>query len=507
MDYKDIVHTLIKEWRLFTFFVCVIILYIYYTSTFDFFSKKGIKYMKPTIFVGNLGPRLKAAISIHEFQVQIYEYFKGDLCGGIFEGRKPVLYLFDPDIIKDVAIQHFDHFIDRNTINRHEQYFSRSLLNLQGSEWKGVRSTLSPAFSSAKLKNMLPLIAHCSQQMITFLKQYNGKDIEMKDALGHFTLEVIGACAFGIECEALTNENSHFVKVAEKFTYMSKLKRVGIFIILMFMPKLFRVLNISFLHRETIEELVRMLKATKAERRASGCKRNDFLQILVDAADKEMSNPDHTSKIYFDDETIDAQSLLFLLGGYETTSTLLSFAVHQMAINPDLQIKLRSHITEIGIESDVSYEQLSELTYLEAFLYEILRMYPPLSRIDRICTKKYNLPKTSVQVAVGETVIIPIYALHMDPNYYPKPSEFRPERFLGDEKSNRPSHLFLGFGTGPRNCIGQRFAMISAKMAMVTLLKNFEFSICDQTQDPIMFDKRSVLLKAEKGVWVHIEKL
>lgn len=82
-------------------------------------------------------------------------------------------------------------------------------------------------------------------------------------------------------------------------------------------------------------------------------------------------------------------------------------------------------------------------------------MYPPLARIERKCTKHYILPGTDININVGDVIGIPVYGIHMDPDIYPDPKEFRPERFMGDEKKNRPSQLYLAFGAGPRYCIGE----------------------------------------------------
>ncbi|KAG6443771.1 hypothetical protein O3G_MSEX003035 [Manduca sexta] len=498
-----------EEWRFFILISTVIALYFYYTSTFDHFEKKGIPFMKPVILFGNLGPRFKAKKSFHQYQLDIYQYFKGHPYGGIFEGRKPVLYILDPDLLKAIVVRDFEHFTDRMILNSKEPVYARRfLLNLKGSEWKGVRSTLTPAFSSARLRNMLPLIEQCSKQMVDFLRQYDSQEVEMKETMGHFTLEVIGACAFGIECDALNSERSHFLRVAEKFDYMPKYKRMFLLSILLFMPKLLPYLNLSFLNTESTDELVRMLKAAKAERKAAGSKSKDFLQILVDFAKKETPEMENgKTKIELDDDTIDAQCLLFLIAGYETSSSLLSFALHALATKPDIQDKLRHHINEVTEGKEITYELLSQLPYLEGFLLETLRIHPPVARIDRVCTKPYTLPGTSITLNVGDSVAIPLYGYHMDPNIYPDPHEFMPERFMNNNKSERPSHLFLAFGAGPRNCIGLRFAMLSAKAAMIALMKNFRFSVCPKTVDPIKLNTRSILIKAETGLWVRIESL
>ncbi|XP_026316950.1 cytochrome P450 9e2-like isoform X2 [Hyposmocoma kahamanoa] len=418
---KKILSFVAEDWKLLLFLTILFALYFYYTSTFDFFEKKGVPYLKPTIFLGTLWPRLTGKKSFHDFQLDIYKHFQGQPYGGTFEGRRPSLYVFNPDLIKAVTIRDFDHFVDRNSLNLKEpRYLRRSLLVLKGTEWKAVRSTLTPTFNSLRLKKMLPLMEHSAQKMVEFLKQYDKKDVEMKDTMGHLTLEVIGACAFGIKCDALDDENAHFVKVAEKFNYMTKSKKFLIFFVLIFMPKMFQYLNISLIHRETCEELMGMLKAAKAERRQSGVRRNDFLQLLLDAYEEDKKSGNMKC---LDDDTIDAQALLFLLAGYETSATLLSFAIYTLATHPELQDNLRANIQEETEGKELSYDLLMQLPMLEGFL------------------------------------------------------------------------------------LGLRFAMLSAKTAMVALVKNFKFSTCEKTEKPVKFCTSGMLLKAENGLWVRVEAL
>ncbi|CAK1551081.1 unnamed protein product [Leptosia nina] len=464
--------------------------------------------MKPTILIGNLGPRIFGVKSFHDMQIDVYNYFKGSPYGGFFEGRRPTLYIMDPDIIKSVMIRDFDHFTDRNTLGTREpKYLSRSILNLKGSEWKAVRSIMTPVFSSSRLKNLIPLIQTCADQLVEFLKQYDSKEVDMKQIMGHFTLETISATAFGIRSDALTAEKSQFVKEAEKFNYMPIYKRYFIFFILTFMPGLFRYLNVSFLNMETMSKLNDMLQANKEQRKKTSVKHNDFLQLMLDAAEKEKEHSDSKQPLHLDDGTVDAQIIIFLLAGFETSSSLLSFAIHVLATRPDIQEKLRKHVTEVTEGKEITYDLIAQLDYLEAFLLETLRIYPPVARVDRVVTKPYLLPGSSIKLDVGQSVSIPIYGIHMDPDIYPEPHEFRPERFFKEEKSDRPSHLYLPFGAGPRACIGLRFAMITTKMAMAALVKNFEFKKSENTQHPIQFDKRALLLKANKGLFVRIDKI
>ncbi|XP_045447875.1 cytochrome P450 9e2-like [Melitaea cinxia] len=508
---KELWYFIIENWKLLLLLNLIFYLYFYYTQTFDYFEKRNIKFMKPVIFFGNALTRIMGKKPFISYQLDVYNYFKGHRYGGFFEGRRPVLYVLDPDLIKSITISDSDHFIDRSTIKTREpRYLSRSLLALKSSEWKAVRSLITPTFSSARLKNMFPLVRHCSDQLVELLMRFDNTEIELKEMTGHFTLEVTGVCAFGISTDALKDENAEFYKIAEKFNYMSVPKRMFFFFILMFMPSMFRFINISFMNHESTKKLVKILQKTKAERMTAQSKRSDFLQLLVDVAiteKEELAKTGENSKRYLDDDTLDAQALLFLLAGFETTSTLLSFFFHTMAVNPELQEKLRAHIEDITKGQELSYDHLSQLDFLEATVSETLRMYPPLGRIDRACTKPYTIPGTSIQLKVGDVVAIPAYGIHMDPDIYPEPEKFKPERFLKEEKKERPSHLFLAFGAGPRNCIGSRFAMIVAKTAIVTLMRNFKFSAGPKTENPVKFHKTALLLKPESGIWVHVEKI
>ena len=82
-------------------------------------------------------------------------------------------------------------------------------------------------------------------------------------------------------------------------------------------------------------------------------------------------------------------------------------------------------------------------------------MHPPVPVLNRTCTKKYTVPESNITLKVGEKLIIPIYALHHDSSYYPKPEMFDPERFTEENKALRPHGTFLPFGDGPRFCIGK----------------------------------------------------
>ncbi|KAE8745339.1 Cytochrome P450 CYP6k1-like [Frankliniella occidentalis] len=138
---------------------------------------------------------------------------------------------------------------------------------------------------------------------------------------------------------------------------------------------------------------------------------------------------------------------------------------------------------------------------------ESMRKHPPVARMDRKCTKEYLIPETNITLKPEASVSIPVMGLHYDSQYYPDPERFDPTRFSAEEKAKRSPYVYLPFGSGPRNCIGARFALTSTKMALVYFLQGFGVEPCLKTEIPYAYSKFSMLLKAEKGIWLNIKRL
>ncbi|CAO2630644.1 Cytochrome P450 3A31 [Lemmus lemmus] len=131
------------------------------------------------------------------------------------------------------------------------------------------------------------------------------------------------------------------------------------------------------------------------------------------------------------------------------------------------------------------------MEYLDMVLNEILRLYPIGFRIDRVC--KQDVDVDGVLVPKGSVVMIPVYALHHDPQYWPEPEEFHPERFSKENKGSINPYVYMPFGNGPRNCIGMRFALMSMKLALTKVLQNFSFQPCKETQIPMKLSQKPML--------------
>jgi len=196
------------------------------------------------------------------------------------------------------------------------------------------------------------------------------------------------------------------------------------------------------------------------------------------------------------DEII-AQCLLFFIAGFDTTATVLALATYQLARNPDKQDKLYEETSRLldelkqapNSDSDdpfkmVTYDNLAQFEYLSAVINEALRIESPGIFVERRVAKDMELsnPDGSIrfQVKQDDVIHIPVYSIQRDPKLFPEPEKFEPERFIGDTKFNKSA--YLPFGSGPRNCIAKNMALLEAKLALLHLIRNYRFEICDQTK-------------------------
>lgn len=139
-----------------------------------------------------------------------------------------------------------------------------------------------------------------------------------------------------------------------------------------------------------------------------------------------------------------------------------------------------------------------------------MRKWPNALMTDRLCVKDYTIQPSNnnekeVHIVKGNVFWVPIYGLHRDPQYFPNPDRFDPERFSDENKSNINPYAYLPFGVGPRNCIGSRFALLEIKTLIFHLLANFEIVPVEKTDIPLKLSKKQFNLAAENGFWLGLK--
>lgn len=137
---------------------------------------------------------------------------------------------------------------------------------------------------------------------------------------------------------------------------------------------------------------------------------------------------------------------------------------------------------------------------------ETLRKYPPVTNLIRSTQHNYGVSNTNYIIEKGTQIWIPAYAIQNDPEFYPEPDKFNPDRFAPEEVAIRDSVLWLPFGEGPRNCIGLRFGMMQVRVGLIAMLKDFEFCLSEKTNVPLQYSSSGVILSPKGGVWLHLKR-
>ena len=318
----------------------------------------------------------------------------------------------------------------------------------------------------------------------------------MLDWYSRMTLEVILHTAFGVQTDIQNEKESQLLERAKEVfrtpVIVNILRRFPLGVYLL------RLLNIALGKEGYFEKVASDFINKRRQSRLTG--RQDLLYLMLTA--NEGMAEEGFSKLT--DEEIVGQCVIFLFAGYETSSNTLAFITYYLATHQDVQNKLREEIQEAVKSNPDStlYDLAHSIEYLDCVISEAQRLNPPLYQLSRECAKDYDIG--GIHIPAGLEVIVPVYFLHHDPEAWPDPEKFDPERFRSPAKDTRHPYQFMPFGTGPRSCIGMRFALMEIKIALIRIFTKYKFVQSPETQVPLVIQS-GASLSARDGVRVRVE--
>ncbi|NWH84308.1 CP3AL protein, partial [Aegithalos caudatus] len=471
----------------------------YGTWPYGLFKKLGIPGPRPLPFFGTCLEYRKGFL---EFDTECFK--KYGKVWGIYDGRQPTLAVTDPQIIKSVLVKDcYSTFTNRRRTDL-VGVLKDAISLAEDDHWKRLRTVLSPTFTSGKLKEMFPIMKHYGEVLVKNVQNQVKKDssISVKDIFGSYSMDVVTSTSFGVNIDSMSNPKDPFVREMKKLVKFDFFSPV--FILSFVFPFLIPVMakmNVNIFPNDAVDFFMRSIAKIKQEREKEAHKgRVDFLQLMIESqrsGSQGNNEANHSYKALTDIEVL-AQAFIFIFAGYEPTSNSLSFLAYELALHPDVQQKVLQEIdTVLPNKAPLTYEAIMKLEYLDMTVNETLRVYPLGGRVERTCKKDVEI--NGVTIPKGVVVTIPPYVLHRDPDYWPNPDEFRPERFSKENKESIDPYTYLPFGAGPRNCIGMRFALLTLKVAIASLLQRFTFQTCKDTQIPIKLSSVG-LLTPEKPI-------
>jgi cytochrome P450 len=359
-------------------------------------------------------------------------------------GSKKYIITQDPQFIDHVLrSNHRNYFKSPLQTERLGKFLGKGLLTSNGDYWLKQRRLIQPGFHPDKIQALYEII---NKTTIEFLEQLPTGKQNLYPQMNKVAFRLVINTLFNAKVpDHIRNELSLFVSETQAYVI-----------------KEIRQPHKNWWFKISGEENKNLQKAQRAreiirdiirERKESGKKFNDLLDMLLDARYEDNGEPMN------DDQIID-EILVLIIAGHETTANALSWTLYLLANHPDKMKNLREQTAGLGLRDAVMHEGLNNV------VKESMRLYPPAYISDRIALhddtfQNFSFPKDTI-------VVLFYYGLHRDPKYWTNPNSFQPGRFSKDQEKER-AKVYFPFGGGPRLCIGNNFAMAE----MTIFLKNF----------------------------------
>eukprot|EP00026_Physarum_polycephalum_P005584 Phypoly_transcript_05619.p1 GENE.Phypoly_transcript_05619~~Phypoly_transcript_05619.p1 ORF type:complete len:448 (+),score=41.22 Phypoly_transcript_05619:9-1352(+) len=370
-----------------------------------------------------------------------------------FFGLKSTAVITHPDIAQIILRDEETFIKDATTFGEAGQLLRESLIASNGPQFKTFKDILAPAFHYNLIKSLAPLFASKSEATIDHWVAKGGKNLNIHEDLGCFTLDTLGIAAFNIDFETLQGGSHQYLEpyryIVDPDPYQ---KRV---------PE--KILEV----RQSLSEMTNNI----AQSKQTGDKKNETKEI--DFLDRLLSNSDKLTQ-----EQIRDNIFLMFLAGHETTANALTWALYHLAKYPEMQETARNEVDTALNGAMPDAENVKSLTFVDMFIKESMRIKPSVGGlISRVATKdvqvgEYLIPKDT---RIG----LSMYVIHHLQEFWPDPEKFDPFRFSHERSEGRHPFSYLPFSLGRRMCIGNNFAILKQKIFLAQVLAISEK--CDAT--------------------------
>ncbi|XVF31602.1 hypothetical protein REPUB_Repub17cG0005200 [Reevesia pubescens] len=475
-------------------------------------EKQGVRGPKPGGVTGNILEMLKLTSqstskdmdTIHHAIVGrlLPHYVKWSKSYGkrfiYWHGIEPRMCVTETELIKELMTKH--HLVTGKSWLQQQgskHFIGRGLLMANGQDWYHQRHIAAPAFMGDKLKSYSGHMVECSKHMLQSLQnavESGQTEFEIGEYMSRLTADII----------ARTEFDSSYEKGKQIFHLLTSLQNLCAqasrhlcFPGSRFLPTKYNR-EIKSLKMEVDRLLLEIIQSRKdcVEIGRSSSYGNDLLGMLLNEMETKRGD-----KVKLNLQLIMDECKTFFFTGHETTALLLTWTVMLLASNPAWQEKVRAEVKQVCNGGIPSVDQLSKLSLLHVVINESLRLYPPATVLPRMAFE--NIKLGDLFIPKGLSIWIPVLAIHHSEELWGKDvNEFNPDRF-----NSRPfasGRHFIPFAAGPRNCIGQSFAMMEAKIILAMLISKFSFTISQSYRHaPVVV----MTLKPKYGVQVYLKQL
>ena len=333
------------------------------------------------------------------------------------------------------------------------KYIGKGLLTAEGEKWQKQRKLIQPAFHKSKLALLLDKMFEIIQQELNHIEVNHPKDIF--PVFNDLAFQTVVKSLFSTEVK---DEDIKKLQHATEVTQQMLVRELR-------QPYLiwwFKLSGKIQFHIDLIDESRAILRRLVNQRKMSGQKHNDLLDMLLDARYDDGGEMEEAQLL---DEI-----LILFAAGHETTSNALTFTSELLARHPEVQTKILAEVQQLKSESSNLLDWLKNAQYIKRVIEESMRLYPPAYFIDRI--NKEDDEFNDMILPKGSNLLFSVYEIHRHPDFWENPETFNPDRFL--DENLKFSKNYFPFGAGQRMCIGNNFAMYEMILTMLTVVELYE---------------------------------
>jgi len=404
----------------------------------------------------------------------------GDIAGLRVLNFKTI-FINHPDTIEEVLVTNARKYSKGRVLRANKHVFGEGLLTSEGDFWLRQRRLAQPAFHRARIASYAATMVAYAQRMLDGWRDGDERDAHQE--MMRLTLQIVGKTLFDADVERDAQEVGKSLEL---------LLEIGAdFRRTIFVPHWLPTPANLRVKRE-VAQIEKILYRIIAERRGSGRDAGDLLSMLLAAQDEDGSR--------MTDRQLRDETITLFLAGHETTASTLSWTWWLLAQNPAVEAKLQAELDSVLGDRTLSLDDLPKLAYTGHVITESLRLYPAAWGMARLAVEDHEIAGYPVTKGMG--LAMAQWVVHRDPRWYDAPEEFLPERWNDDLLKRLPRFAYFPFGGGPRQCIGNSFALMEATLILATIARKFRLRLV--ANHPVV-PLASITLRPRHGVRVTLE--
>lgn len=363
-----------------------------------------------------------------------------------------------PDYVKHVLQDNHTNYRKGPLYPRLEPVVGEGLLTSEGELWRRQRRLAQPAFSRERVAGFAAIMTARTAAMLERWAPHvdSGAPLDVHGELMRLTLAILGDTVFGMdlsrESDAVTQAVTTAIEITNRRVYS------------LFPPPLAWPTPENRRYRRALATLDAVVDDMIAAKRRSASVSNDLLSMWMQARDEDTGER-------MSDRQLRDEAMTMLIAGHETTALVLSFTAHLLSRHPDVERKLRDEVSGVLGDRVPASDDVSRLPFTSLVIHEAMRLYPPAWFIARRAINADTLGGRTIPAGSG-LLLVP-YLTHRHPAYWDDPDAFDPERFTAERSAGRPRFAYFPFAGGPRQCIGNTFAMMEAPLILAMIAQRY----------------------------------